>query len=144
MNYKTEQDKIVLNDILVQLLKGVIKTQLHDYHEGTLAHLSPSIVHQTSSAPVHNVFAEHTIRLADYLYREASNIKVEFLDGKVKCKIDGTMQWLCAHSQNEQENIVNFCISQAQSVKLVNNMNTTFLYDTIKIRFKKKERSLTL
>ena len=39
------------------------------------------------------------------------------------------MQWLCAHSQNEQENIVKFCIRQAQRVKLVNNMNsyTTFL-----------------
>ena len=36
----TEQDTIVLNDILVQLLEGVIcviKTQLHDYLEGTLA-----------------------------------------------------------------------------------------------------------
>ena len=22
-----------------------------------------------------------------------------FLDGKVKCKINGTMQWLCAHSE---------------------------------------------
>ena len=40
----TEQDKIVLNNILVQLLEGiiyVIKTQLHDYLEGTLAHLPP-------------------------------------------------------------------------------------------------------
>ena len=99
----TEQDKIVLNDILVQLLEGiiyVIKTQLHDYLEGTLAHLSPSIVHQASSAPVHNMFAEHTLGLADYLYRKASNIKVGFL-----VKINGTMQWLCAHSLNEQENI---------------------------------------
>ena len=61
----TEQ---VLNDILVQLLEGiiyVIKTQLHDYLEGTLAPLSPSIVHQASSAPVHNMFAEHTLGLAD-------------------------------------------------------------------------------
>ena len=71
----TEQDKVVLNDILVQLLEGiiyVIRTQLHDYLEGNLAHLSPSIVHQASSAPVHNMFAEHTLGLADYLYRKAS------------------------------------------------------------------------
>ena len=49
----TEQDKLVLNDILVQLLEGVIcvmKKQLHDYLEGTLTNLSPSIVHQASSA----------------------------------------------------------------------------------------------
>ena len=86
----TEQDKIVLNDILVQLLEGiiyVIKTQLHDYREGTLAHLSPSIVHQASSGPVHNMFAEHTLDLADYLYRKASNIKVGSLDGKVNVNL---------------------------------------------------------
>ena len=44
-----------------------------DYLEGTLAHLSPSIVHQASSAPVHNIFAELP-------YKKASNIKVGFLD----------------------------------------------------------------
>ena len=87
------------------------------------------------------MFAEHTLGLADYLYRKASNIKVGFLDGKVECKINGTMQWLCAHSLNEQENI--FCIRQAQRVKLVNNMamNTTFLYykiSDLKIRFKRR------
>ena len=156
----TEQDKIVLHDILVQLLEGiiyVIKTQLHDYLEGTLAHLSPSIVHQTShlspsivhqtsSAPVHNMFAEHTLGLADYLYRKASNIKVGFLDGKVKCKINGTMQWLCAHSQNEQENIVKFCIRQAQRVKLVSKQhehNISILQDQrLKDKIQKKENSL--
>ena len=81
-SFTTEQDKIVFNDILVQLLEGiiyVIKTQLHDYLEGTLAHLSPSIVHQASSAPVHNMFAEP----GRHLYSKASNIKVGFLDGIV-------------------------------------------------------------
>ena len=52
--------------------------------------------------------------MADYLYRKASNIKVGFLDGKVKCKINGTMQWLCAHSQDEQEYIVNQTRSESK------------------------------
>ena len=40
------------------------------------------------------------------------------------------MQWLCAHSQNEQENIVKFCIRRAQRVKLVNNeYNISILQD---------------
>ena len=145
----TEQDKLVLNDILVQLLEGVIcviKKQLHDYLEGTLTNLSPSIVHQASSAPVHNMFAEHTLGMADYLYRKASNIKVGFLDGKVKCKINGTMQWLCAHSQDKQEDIVKFCIRQGQRVKLVNKQhehNVSILQDQrIKVKIQKKENSL--
>ena len=85
------------------------------------------------------MIAEHILGLADYLYRKASNIKVGFLDGKVKCTINGSMQWLCAHSLNEQENIVKFCIRQAQRV--INNMNTTFLYykiSDLKIRFKRR------
>ena len=33
------------------------------------------------------------------------------------------MQWLCAHSLNEQENIVKFRIRQAQRVKLVSKQH---------------------
>ena len=71
---------------------------------------------------------------------------IGFLDGIVKCKINGTMQWLCAHSQNKQENIVRFWIRQAQRVKLVNNMNTcniSILQDQrFKDKIQKKENSL--
>ena len=92
------------------------------------------------------MFAEHTLGMADYLYRKASNIKVGFPDGKVKCKINGTMQWLCAHSQNEQENIVKFCIRQAQRVKLVSKQhehNISILQDQrLKDKIQKKENSL--
>ena len=95
------------------------------------------------SAPVHNKFAEHTLGLADYLYRKASNIKVGFLDGKVECKINGTMQWLCAHSPYEQENIAKFCIRQAQRVKLVSKQHISILQDQrLKDKIQKKENSL--
>ena len=33
------------------------------------------------------------------------------------------MQWSCAHSLNGQENIVKFCIKQAQRVKLVSKQH---------------------
>ena len=64
--------------------------------------LSSSIinVHQASSVPVHNMFSEHALGLADYHYRKASNIKVGFLDGNVKCIIKGTIQWLWQHEHN--------------------------------------------
>ena len=92
------------------------------------------------------MFAEHTLGLADYLYRKASNINIGFLDGKVECKINGTMQWLCAHSLNEQENIVKFCIRQAQRVKLVSKEhehNISILQDQrLKDKIQKKENSL--
>ena len=56
------------------------------------------------------------------------------------------MQWLCAHSQNEQENIVKFCIRQAQRVKLVSKQhehNISILQDQrLKDKIQKKENSL--
>ena len=89
------------------------------------------------------MFAEHTLGLADYLYRKASNIKVGFLDGKVQY---GTMQWLCAHSLNKQENIVKFGIRQVQRVKLVSKQhehNISILQDQrLKDEIQKKENSL--
>ena len=56
------------------------------------------------------------------------------------------MQRLCAHSQNEQENIVKFCIRQAQRVNLVSKQheyNISILQDQrLKDIIQKKENSL--
>ena len=61
----------------------------------------------------------------------------------VRCKINGTMLWLCAQSQNKQENI--FCIRQAQRVKLVSKQhehNISILQDQqLKDKIQKKENS---
>ena len=65
----------------------MVQKQLYEYYEGSLAHLDPSIARQTLSAPVHNMFAEHTLGLADYLFRKATSMKVGFLDSKVKSKL---------------------------------------------------------
>ena len=93
-------EKKELHCILFLLIGGiidVIEKQLCDYFEGNLARLTPSIAGQTLSAPVHSMFAEHTLGLADYLFRRATSMKVGFLDNKVKRKIDKILLWLCSH-----------------------------------------------
>ena len=61
----------------------------------------------------------------------------------VRCKINGTMLWLCAQSQNKQENI--FCIRKAQRVKLVSKQhehNISILQDQqLKDKILKEENS---
>ena len=61
------------------------------------------------------------------------------------CKINGTMQCLCAHSQNKQNKIVKFYIRQAQRVKLVSKQhehNISILQDQqLKDKIQKKENS---
>ena len=80
-----ELEKNELHCILFLLIGGityVIDKQLYEYFEGNLAHLTPSIAGQTLSAPVHNMFAKHTLGLADYLFRRATSMKVGFIDSK--------------------------------------------------------------
>ena len=52
------------------------------------------------------MFAEHTLGLADYLIRKATNMRVGFLDGKVKSKIKKTLLWLCSHPRDDQDKLV--------------------------------------
>ena len=66
---------------------------------------SPSSV---LSAPAHNMFAEKTLGLADYHFRNAHNVKIGFVDAKVKSKINKTLPWLCSKPQKEQEKLLNF------------------------------------
>ena len=51
-----------------------------------LSHLSPSMMTQAKSAPVHNMFSEQTLVLAYYQFRRSPNSIVGLIDGKVKAK----------------------------------------------------------
>ena len=67
------------------------------------------------------MFAEKTLGLADYHFRNAHtcNVKIGFVDAKVKSKINKTIPWLCSKPHNEQEKIIKFCKGQAQKLKLL-------------------------
>ena len=115
-----ELEKKELHCMLCLLIGGivdVIQKQLYEYYEGSLAHLDPSIARQTLSAPVHNMFAKHTLGLADYLFRKATSMKVGFLDSKVKSKLNKTLLWLCSLPLEEQHRMVTFCIKQSKKVR---------------------------
>ena len=58
----------------------MIERQLNEYLEGNL---SPELSAQCSSAPVHNMFAEHALALSDFHIRRASNVQIGFVDGIV-------------------------------------------------------------
>ena len=72
---------------------------------------------QTSSAPVHNIFAEQTLGLADHYLRRARNCTIGHIDGKVKCKKNDTLTWLVAKPSDEQEKIILFSISEAKTMR---------------------------
>ena len=98
--------------MLFRLITGIIEVierQMYHYIEviyPTFQHLS--MASQTLSAPAHNMFAEQTLGLADYHFRNAYNVKIGFVDAKVKSKINKTLPWLCSKPHNEQEKFLNF------------------------------------
>ena len=91
---------------------------MFDYIEGNLSNIPTPMASQTLSALAHHTFAVKTIGLADYQFRNAHNVKIGFVDAKVKSKINKTLPWLCSKPHNEQEKIITFCIGQAQKMKL--------------------------
>ena len=44
----------------------VIEKQMNDYIDGDLSHLSSPMITQVKSAPVHDMFSEQTLALADH------------------------------------------------------------------------------
>ena len=100
-----------MNEILFRLITGIIEVierQMYDYIEGNLSNIPTPMASQTLSAPAHNMFAEQTLGLADYHFRNAHNVKIGFVDAKVKSKINKTLPWLCSKPHNEQEKFLNF------------------------------------
>ena len=111
-----ESEKDDLNVILSKLLAGmilVIEKQLNEYVQGSLSNLSPAKIMQTSSAPVHNMFAEQTLGLADHYLRRARNCTIGHIDGKVKCRKNDTLTWLVAKPSDEQ---VLFSIAETKTM----------------------------
>ena len=104
-----------MNEILFRLITGIIEVierQMYDYIEGNLSNIPTPMASQTLSAPAHNMFAEKILGLADYHFSNAHNVKVGFVDAKVKSKMNKTLPWLCSKPHNEQERIIKFCIGQ--------------------------------
>ena len=95
----------------------VIEKQLNEYIHRSLSNLSPAKIMQTPSAPVLNMFAEKTLGLADHYLRRARNCTIGHIDGKVKCRKNGTLTWLVAKPSDEQEKIMLFSIAEAKTMR---------------------------
>ena len=135
------------NEIFALLVQGVIeviKKQMDDYLGGELATLSPSKCYQSKSAPVHNMFAEQTLDLADHQLRRALNAKICFIDGNVKAMKNRTMScmWLSSKSSAEQSNIISFSTKRACRMKLIQHQHEETLKGMQDERLKEKHQQI--
>ena len=133
------------NEIFALLLQGVIDVinkQMDDYLRGELATLSPSKCCQSKSAPVHNMFSEQTLGLADHQLRRAHNAKIGFIDGKVKATKNKTMSWLSTKSSAEQSKIISFSTKRACKMKIIQHQREETLKRVQDERHKEKHQKI--
>ena len=66
-----------MNEILFRLITGIIEVierQMYDYIEGNLSNIPTPMASQTLFAPAHHMFAEKTLGLAVYHFRNAQKL----------------------------------------------------------------------
>ncbi|KAG1653606.1 Transmembrane protein C17orf113 [Nymphon striatum] len=107
--------------LLLLCISGVIEVlerQLDRYLVGDLSVPNDQLLKQTQSAPTHNMYAEEVMGLTDHQFRRARNATVGFIDGKVKCKKNKTMDWLSAKPNGIQEKIITYAIKVGRKIRV--------------------------
>ena len=82
-------EKASLNEILFRLITGIIEVierHIYNYIEGNISNFPTPLAIETLTAPTHNMFAEKTLGLADYHFRNAHNVKIRFVDERLSLK----------------------------------------------------------
>ncbi|GFR66542.1 39S ribosomal protein L46, mitochondrial [Elysia marginata] len=106
---------------LKEVLRGaltVLNRQLNDFISGAFADPSADMREKTAGAPSHNMSSERNLGCYDRLWRRAPNATVGFLTGKVKCKMNRTLEWLNSKTPIEQEKLIEFVVNEAREERV--------------------------
>lgn len=111
---ETSDRFFVVVSLLAKCFLNVLNRQFSDYLDGELADPQPDLMTRTSSAPVHNIFCERVLGMVDAQFKRAPNATMAFVDAKVKCQVNKTMDWLVGKPSSEQESLIRFVIGYAR------------------------------
>ena len=89
-----------------------LKMQLAPYLYGHLSKPDAQMLQDTSSCPVHNMWAERTLGIVDALSRRSPNADITFLSAKTRCSQNKTLEWLLSKPKHEQQALLEFCIKE--------------------------------
>ncbi|KAI8784022.1 Transmembrane protein C17orf113 [Biomphalaria glabrata] len=93
--------------ILASCFVMVLERQLDDYLIGKLANPTEVMMQQTPSALLHNIHS-----------KRAPNASIGFVDAKVKCQANKTMDWLLTKAIKEKGRLIKFAVKQARKRKV--------------------------
>ncbi|GFR59865.1 DNA-(apurinic or apyrimidinic site) lyase [Elysia marginata] len=108
-------------ECLREILKGtlaVLNRQLQQFLTGEFVNPAPEILAKTAGAPSHNMCSERNLGCYDRLWRRAPNATVGFLTGKVKCKMNKTLEWLRSKDKADQEKLIGFAVNEAREERV--------------------------
>ncbi|KAI8783880.1 Protein bric-a-brac 2 [Biomphalaria glabrata] len=103
--------------VVAQATLNVLNRQYFRYLHGDLSDPSIQTKHMAASAPLHNVWAERTLGFYNLLYQKSPNAEMTFLDGKTKAKVNKALDWVSIKTIDEQEKILNFCLSRGAAAR---------------------------
>ncbi|KAK0062763.1 hypothetical protein Bpfe_007968 [Biomphalaria pfeifferi] len=120
--------------VLASCFVKVLERQLDDYLTGDLANPMEAMMQQTSSAPLHNIHSERVLGMVDSQFHRAPNASFGFVDAKVKCQANKTMDWLLAKPVKEQGSLIKFAVRQARKQRKVLEERVQVMSKTIMSR----------
>ena len=89
--------------------------------------------------------AERTLRIVDALAIRAPNAEMPFLEGKVRCQVNHTLEWLSNKPLDEQKNLIDFATSFEKKARKEVKLKKMALASRINAKQRKKvhERDVT-
>ena len=93
--------------------------QLAEYLTGEYSSPTQDQLTAAASAPVHNMWAERTLGIVDALKKRSPNADISFMEAKVKCRQNKTLEWLQHKDSEEQARLVDFCVVHLDRVERV-------------------------
>lgn len=82
--------------------------------------------------------------MVDALKRRAPNADMSFLDAKVRCQLNHTLEWLSQQPADEQQRLITFCVKQGRNVRKMRKERKRFLQEVMFGRQREKGRVVSV
>ena len=105
--------------LLLNACIDVLQRQLRRYIEGDLSNPTPQMIEQAQSAPSDNMASERALAMTDSNWRRAPNATAGFINGKIKCRLNRTLEWLEEHPDCQA--LLRFAVKEGYKARRVDS-----------------------
>ena len=103
--------------IAVDCIKTVTDTQLKRYTTGELSHVTNQLLDATRASTPHNVWAERVLGMYDAHFHRCTQGSSVYIETKVQCATNHTLDWLDSHERDDQEAMIRFAVKMSRVLR---------------------------